>query len=129
MKKILIIFLISIFCFSSTHAVFYSRFYWGQCTRYVAKNKPVTWWGNAKDWIKNAKAQGYKVWNKPEKGSIVVYHWPWYSVKYGHVAIVENIINKNYMIVSEMNYHGLNKITYRKASIKDKWIIWYIYLN
>lgn len=33
------------------------NFVWGNCTCFVAKYKNVTWRGNAKDWLRNAKKQ------------------------------------------------------------------------
>ncbi len=106
----------------------YHTFYWWNCTRYVAKYKTVDWGWNAKDWLKNARKKGHKTWYTPKLWAIVVFHGRWYNPRYGHVWIVRDIKN-GYIIVSDMNYRRLWEVTYRKVSIHDRAIRWYIYVE
>jgi len=105
---------------------------WWNCTSYVASYKNVNWRWNANRWMRNASAKWHKVvygrWFKPKTGSIVSFAWRWYNLKYGHVAIVMEVKN-NYMIVSDMNYKAINQVTYRKVSLNDSRIVWYIYVD
>jgi surface antigen len=121
MKKLITIMILWLYC--PYVSADYSRFYWGQCTRYVAQYKNVNWWWNAKHWYKNAKSMWYDTGTKPKEGAIIVYDiW-----EYGHVAIVKKIIDKNNFIISEMNRIGKNRISERLEKVKNKTIIWYIY--
>ena len=95
----------------------------GHCTFYadqmIRKNwsgyaKGTTWQGDAKDWLKNAKAKGLATSSKPSMHAIAVYG-PTTKNKYGHVAVVVGVKNGEY-VVSEMNYTGLGKITTRTLS-------------
>jgi len=106
----------------------YHTFYWGNCTWYVAKYKSVNWWGNANQWLRNARAKWHPTWNTPTLGSIVVFNWRWYNPRYGHVAIVMDI-KANHLIVSDMNYRRLGEITTRKIPKNDRAIRWYIYVE
>lgn len=124
MFKKLLIFIVFFFPLADIYAN-YNNFYYGHCTRYVAKEKNVDWTGNAKDWLNNAKNIWHTIGQNAIKGSIIVFNGPRYS-NYWHVAIVENII-WNYLIISEMNYDKLNKINYRKINKYDVNIIWFIY--
>jgi len=103
-------------------------FYWGNCTWYVAKYKNVDWWWNANRWIANAKAKGHKTWTSPVVWSIVQFSGRWYNPRYGHVWIVMDIKWSN-IIISDMNYRRLNEVTYRKISINNRSIDWYIYVD
>ncbi len=105
---------------------------WWNCTYYVASYKNVNWRWNANQWMSKAKAKWHKVvygrWFKPKLWAIVSLAWRWYNLRYGHVAIVMEVKN-NYMIVSDMNYKRLNEVTYRKVSLNDNRIVWYIYVD
>lgn len=103
-------------------------FYWWNCTRYVAQYKNVTWWWNANQWIKNAKAKWVPTWNKPTVWAIVQFNWRWYNPRYWHVWIVMDVLWSE-IIVSDMNFRKLNEVTYRKVSINDRSIQWYIYVD
>jgi hypothetical protein len=35
----------------------------------------------------------------------------------------------NQLIIVDMNYRRLNEVTYRRISIGDAWIRWYIYVD
>ncbi|MBV8527515.1 MAG: CHAP domain-containing protein [Candidatus Dormibacteraeota bacterium] len=83
----------------------------GQCTDYVASERaamgyPVTWSGDAWQWIGNAAAQGIGTTSLPAVGEIAVYRpgGP-YDASYGHVAMVVAVSDSNYRI-SEMNGPG-----------------------
>ena len=103
-------------------------FYWWNCTWYVAQYKNVNWSWNAKDWLKNAKAKWHSTSMTPKLWSIVVFNWKWYNPRYGHVWIVMEI-KWTELIVSDMNYRELWEITYRKVSVIDRAIIWYIHVD
>jgi len=106
----------------------YHTFYWGNCTWYVAKYKTVNWWGNANQWLKNARAKGHATGVSPTLGSIVVFNGRGYNPRYGHVAIVMDI-KGDHIIVSDMNYRRLGEVTTRKVPISDKSIMGYIYVE
>lgn len=100
----------------------------GNCTWHVARNKNVTWRGNANQWIRNARAQGVPTGKTPAVGAIVQFSGYGYSPQYGHVGIVTDIVDGN-IIVSDMNYSGLYQITIRKVAIDHPAIDGYIYAN
>lgn len=107
----------------------YHKFYWGNCTWYVAKYKTVNWWGNAKDWLRNARKKWHPTWSTPKLGSIIVFNGRWYNPRYGHVWIVMDIKSNWDLIVSDMNYRRLWEVTYRRISSNDRAIRWYIYVE
>lgn len=103
-------------------------FYWWNCTWYVWQYKNVNWWGNANQWIKNAKAKWHSTWSNPKIWAIVQFSGRWYNPWYWHVWIVMDI-KWNDIIVSDMNYRRINEVTYRKVPINDRSIDWYIYVD
>lgn len=103
-------------------------FYWWNCTRYVAQYKNVTWWWNAKDWLRNASANWVETWTSPSVWSIVVFNWKWYNPRYWHVGIVTSVKDGS-IIVKDMNYRALNEVTVRKVPVNDSAIKWYIYVD
>lgn len=98
---------------------FPNSFPFGQCTWWAASNHPVSWWGNAGDWLVNARAQGISAAAAPSVGAIAVY-WPGgdYDPSYGHVAIVTAVSATNYT-VSEMNAIGWGKVSTRVLAWPD----------
>jgi surface antigen len=87
----------------------------GQCTWYAASRRPVPGnWGNARTWYGRAQAAGWAVGATPAVAAIA-----WTSAGYyGHVAVVEDVIKdettgKVSVLISEMNYTGLNRIDKR----------------
>lgn len=100
----------------------------GNCTWHVARNKTVTWRGNANQWIKNARAQGVPTGKTPVIGAIVQFSGHGYNAYYGHVGIVTDIQGDN-LIVSDMNYRGLYEVTIRKVAINHPAIDGYIYVD
>lgn len=81
----------------------------GQCTWFV-KNR-ATWignrWGNANQWPASARANGFRVDNSPEVGSVVVFlNGAQYSdATYGHVGYVISVAN-GVITIEEGNYAG-----------------------
>lgn len=105
------------------------NFAWGNCTCFVAKYKNVTWRGNAKQWLKNAQKAGVPTGKDPKPGAIIVYDGYGYPPAYGHVGIVMEV-DKDYIIVKDMNYSGLNQITTRREEYKNNNAIkGYIYVD
>jgi len=100
----------------------------GNCTWHVARNKSVTWRGNANQWIRNAKAQGVPTGKTPVPGAIVQFSGYGYNSYYGHVGIVTEVSDST-ITVSDMNYSGLYKVTIRQVSINDPAIDGYIYVD
>ena len=97
----------------------------GQCTWWAAYNHPVTWKGNAGDWIANASAQGVPISSTPSVGAVVVYAaGRKYSV-FGHVALVTAVSPGAYTI-SEMNYVGEGKVDTRTIPWPDPDVIGFI---
>ncbi len=87
----------------------------GNCTWYVAKKMVITFHGNAKAWLRNGAAAGYRTGKIPMVGSAAVM----YGGPYGHVAYVESVNANGTFNISEMNYEGLYKITHRTLSVDD----------
>ena len=98
------------------------RFPWGQCTWYVAQKRYVPWRGDAKQWIANSRAMGYKIGVEPVPGSIIVTKESWW----GHVAYVEKV-TADTITFSEMNHKGVGVLSYRTLKKTDSKIIGYIY--
>jgi surface antigen/LysM repeat protein len=99
-------------------------FPWGQCTYYAAKKRGgVPWGGNAKNWLANAKAYGASTGKTPVVGAIVVTNE---NRRYGHVAYVEKV-DGNRFYISEMNFVGLGKVSYRWLNANDPVVKGFIY--
>lgn len=87
-------------------------------------NTPYAFYGNAEDWINEAKAAGYKTGSEPQLGAVVVFAG-WENNRFGHVGIVEDISEDgSYIVCSESNY-GVNifeypVIRYRETGWKRK---------
>jgi surface antigen len=81
---------------------FPDRFPFGQCTYWAAYNYPVTWNGDARDWLRNAQAQGVPTDMLPSVGAVAVFRPGGLYSEYGHVAIVVAAGPSSYT-VSEMN--------------------------
>lgn len=74
----------------------------GYCTYYVASRRSVpSSWGNANQWLYNARASGFSTGSVPVAGAIA-----WSGAGYyGHVAYVESV-SGNMVNISEMNFNG-----------------------
>ncbi len=101
---------------------------WGNCTNYVASYKDVDWRWNANQWLYRAKAKGHATWNYAKNGAIIVLGWRGYNRYFGHVAIVRKV-EKNHLIVSDMNYRRKNQVTVRKIKRYGSHVRGYIYVN
>ena len=95
----------------------------GYCTYYVATRMKITFGGNAKNWLANARASGYVVSKEPAPRSAVV---TTDSARYGHVAYVEEV-TATAILVSEMNFERFNKVNQRWIPINSPSIRGYIY--
>lgn len=89
------------------------RFPWGWCTYYVSTKRNIPWGGNANQWPLRASTMGYEVSSSPKAGAVMVTNESYI----GHVAFVERI-DETQFVVSEMNYVGFGKISYRTLPIK-----------
>jgi surface antigen len=104
---------------------------WGQCTWYVALRRvemgePVTWGGDAWQWLANAAAQGKPETSIPAPGEIVVYlRGGSYDSRYGHVALVVAAWPAGY-VVAEANYDRLGVIDTRSISWPDPQVAGFI---
>ncbi len=104
---------------------------WGQCTWYVALRRaqmgdPVTWGGDAWEWLANAETQGKPTSSAPLPGEIVVYRrgGP-YDPRFGHVALVVAVTPTTYT-VSEANFYGLGVIDIRSIAWPDPHVAGFI---
>jgi len=87
----------------------------GQCTFYVASQRNVpSNWGNAREWLANARAAGWVTGNVPRVGAIA-----WTGAgRAGHVAIVRAVMG-NQILVQEMNYNGVGVVSSRVANASE----------
>jgi surface antigen len=104
-----------------------AKYPYGQCTWWVAQKRAIPSWGDAKDWLDNAIASGFKVckgsYCPPKVGAIISLKGSTYR---GHVAYVEKV-TAGEVIFSEMNAYGWGIMNYRKLKIGDPRILGYIY--
>jgi len=98
------------------------KFPYGYCTWYVAQKKYVPWSGNAGTWLYHAKSMGYATGRTPKVGAIMVSSESWW----GHVGVVESVSGGEFTI-SEMNYKGFAKKSYRTVSTGSRVIKGFIY--
>lgn len=92
-----------------------SGYAYGHCTYYVARKRPLPQnWGNARDWLKRAQAAGYTTGVNPRPGAIA--QTP--QGIWGHVAYVERVEGAK-VYISEYNYVGWNRLSYRWADASD----------
>ena len=98
------------------------RFPYGYCTWYVAQKRYIPWGGNAGTWLYRAKSMGYATGRAPKVGSIMVSSESWW----GHVAIVEKVSGSS-ITISEMNYSGFARKSYRTLDYRSRQIKGFIY--
>jgi len=98
------------------------RFPYGYCTWYVAQKRDIPWSGNAGTWLYKAKSYGYATGKVPKPGAVMVSAESWW----GHVAIVESVKGSQFT-VSEMNYAGFAKKSYRTLAASSRFIKGFIY--
>ena len=99
-----------------------NHFPWGWCTWYVASRRYVPWNGDAHSWYANAQAYGYPVGRTPRPGAIMVTWESWW----GHVAYVESV-SGGCWTVSEMNYVGFGRLSYRHICPGQVPLIGFVY--
>ena len=96
--------------------------YFGQCTYYVFNRMaqvgtPIghSMMGNANEWPSYARSYGYSVSRTPSAGTAMVFQSGigGSHPTYGHVAFVESVNADGSVYISEMNFVGLNVISYR----------------
>lgn len=96
--------------------------YFGQCTYYVFNRMaqvgtPIghSMMGNAAEWSSYARSYGYSVSITPSAGTAMVFQSGigGSHPTYGHVAFVESVNADGSVYISEMNFVGLNVISYR----------------
>ncbi|HEX7586076.1 MAG TPA: LysM peptidoglycan-binding domain-containing protein [Patescibacteria group bacterium] len=97
-------------------------FPYGYCTWYVAQKRSIPWSGNAGTWLYKAKSYGYATGKVPKPGAVMVSAESWW----GHVAIVESVKGSQFT-VSEMNYAGFAKKSYRTLVAGSKVVKGFIY--
>ncbi len=97
---------------------FPDRFPYGWCTWWAAYNHPVSWSGNAGNWLGNASAQGFHTQATPSVGAIAVYRPGAGYSQLGHVAIVIAVSPAAYA-VSEMNFVGFGRVNIRTIGWPD----------
>ena len=96
----------------------------GNCTWYVASKVSVPWFGNAGEWLNQAKSFDYHTGNKPEAGSILVEN----VGTLGHVGLVESVdVADDTFTISEMNYEGLGVVSRRTLPFDYNRIKGFIY--
>ena len=98
------------------------KFPYGYCTWYVAQKRNIPWSGNAGTWLYKAKSYGYATGKVPRPGAVMVSTESWW----GHVAIVESV-KGNQFTISEMNYAGFAKKSYRTLAVGSRVIKGFIY--
>lgn len=96
-----------------------SMFQYGSCVWFVAQKRAVGNWGNANQWLSNARAAGFATGDTPRVGAIA---WTGRGAL-GHVAYVVGV-NGSQVTVQDSNYAGLGVITTRLTSASE-WV--YIY--
>jgi surface antigen len=106
--------------------VWKNHFPWGWCTWWVAQKRYVPWYGNAGWWFYNAQKMGYPVGYYPRVGAIAVWRGGWGGL--GHVAYVEWVKPDGSFGISEMNYAGWGRVSYRSfRSVRDSGVYGFIY--
>ena len=100
---------------------------YGNCTYYVASYKNVNWRWNANQWLYRARAAWNATWNYAKAWAIIVLGWAWYNPYYGHVGIVRSV-EKDHLIISDMNYRAYNQVTVRKIARYGYHVKGYIYV-
>jgi surface antigen len=87
----------------------------GYCTWFVASRRPVpSGWGNARNWLANARAAGFATGSVPQVGAIA---WTGAGAM-GHVGLVTGV-NGSQVTITDMNYAGFNVISTRVANASE----------
>lgn len=87
----------------------------GYCTWFVASRRPVpSGWGNARNWLANARAAGFATGSVPRVGAIA---WTGAGAM-GHVGLVTGV-NGSQVTITEMNYAGFGVVSSRVANASE----------
>lgn len=119
------------------HWIWYARFIKWSCTDYAASRRPDIFpsrdWKDrlfgwdAIQWYHNARVAWLETGKTPEVGAIAVYvKGRGASTVYGHVAIVEKVLDDETIEITDMNYLWKNVVTRR--IVKSNLALWYIYV-
>lgn len=102
----------------------------GECTWGVKTQ--LSWvgpyWGDAKNWIASAAAEGFRTGSTPQVGAIAV----WTGGYYGHVAVVTAVESSTSIQVIESNYMGRRYVGnhrggYFNPTTTSEGAVYYIY--
>lgn len=102
----------------------------GECTWGVKSQ--LSWvgpyWGDAKQWLASASAEGFRTGSTPQVGAIAV----WTGGYYGHVAVVTAVESSTSIQVIESNYMGRRYIGnhrggYFNPTTTSEGAVYYIY--
>ncbi|HEL2461051.1 TPA: CHAP domain-containing protein [Streptococcus suis] len=102
----------------------------GECTWGVKSQ--LSWvgpyWGDAKQWLASARAEGFSTGSIPREGAIAV----WTGGYYGHVAVVTAVQSSTSIQVVESNYMGRRYIGnhrggYFNPTTTSEGAVYYIY--
>lgn len=111
---------------------------WGNCTQYVYNRITQLGghidlkMGNGQDWGATGLAKGYEVTNTPKVGTAVSFpsgelaYVLGADPVYGHVAFLEKINSDGSLLISEMNYVGLNIVSTRIIPAEHVGMLTYI---
>jgi len=117
--------------------IWYARFIKWTCTDYAASRRPDIFpsrgWKDrlfgwdAIQWYHNARVAWLETGKTPEVGAIAVYaRGRGASTIYGHVAIVEKVLDDETIEITDMNYLWKNIVTRR--IVQSDLALWYIYV-
>jgi LysM repeat protein len=97
-----------------------NTYYWGQCVWHVKNLRPEipNTWGNATDWLANARRDGWATGSEPVVGAVA------WARTYGHVALVRAVYDNGTLLVEEMNYVGVGRMSTRVAP-NSEWLFIY----
>jgi len=110
-----------------------NHFSFGQCTYYVATRRCIPWSGNARDWFANAGRMGYSEGHNPAVGAVVTFQPGGDGASgAGHVGYVEAVgpadgIPAGQFRLSEMNFAGWDRVSYRTLPNNSRGIQGFIY--
>lgn len=102
----------------------------GECTWGVKSQ--LSWvgpyWGDAKQWLASARAEGFSTGSIPREGAIAV----WTGGYYGHVAVVTAVESSTSIQVVESNYMGRRYVDnhrggYFNPTTTSEGAVYYIY--
>lgn len=109
---------------------------WGQCTWYVhgrrkeiGKPMPHSYFGNGGDWWKTAQREGMDVDHNPKVGDAVSFPPGVAGAAdvYGHVSLVEKVLDNGDIVVSESNVQGLGVISMRTIPASEARLAYFIH--